>query len=104
MLKIDEQQIWKLKSGTPSIKYAYIYKFCPVSGPDFVHIAILNNQYEIEVGHVPFSTKALCESISKLSEKQLYIDVPVEGYEIWLSKFLTGGAGYFKIPVVQACT
>lgn len=98
---ITTKQIWSLINGTQEYKFVYIQNLCPESGPNFVHISILDKNYIPTIEHAPFSTDAVIKSIDQLIETHSSIDLSEEGYQYWLTEHRKGDAGYFRLPILE---
>lgn len=103
MLRVYDGQIWRLKNPTKNCCFVSILKFCPHSGPEYVHVAILDEHFEVEVAHAPFLRTAVENSVDQLVLEKTNKDYSDEGFLIWEREFLNGGAGYYNILVVDAC-
>ena len=103
-MQIQPNQLWTFKNNTPNEKYVFIRMFCPFSGSDYVHIAILDEKLDVTVAHAPFCLAAVTESLGSLIRSEYKISLPGEGFEIWAEAFSKGKAGYYSTSVAEAVT
>ena len=57
--------------------------------------------YSETVSHLPISENSLKNSVTKLIGVSDDLPDYEEGYKVWKKTFLTGGGGFFSIPVSQ---
>ena len=98
---IRPRQVWTFKENNNGNKYVYIRGFCPISGDQFVHVAVLNENLEVVFEHAPFARPAVESSISKLVREDFNLDLPEEGFKIWRREHVNGSAGYYSVSIAD---
>lgn len=73
-----------------------------LEGEEIVHVSILDNVGEVEVGHMPFARLAFLKSADQVISTVALRDEFREGYAYWRAEFEKGAAGVYGIDVCEA--
>lgn len=111
-IKFQEGQVWKYKTRKNETESVLIILKVEKEAEEIrVHIAIdkakiknprSNSGFTQTISHLPFSYKALDESVIELLHQNTELPDFSEGFNTWKQAFLQARAGVFSIPVAEA--
>jgi len=94
-------QLWEYKTRKGEAKAKLlIIRVEKNEEQSIVHIAIVGDSDS--PSHMPFSEKAIRQSVTVLSDDKYPFQHYMEGYWYWKEKYKAGEAGVYDLPVSEA--